>query len=74
MQIWDTAGQVKFRSLAHSYYRSAAGIVLVYDVTDPSSFEGIAQWFSKIREEADLNAEVILLGNKIDLKNEILVD
>ena len=34
MTIWDTAGQVKFRPLAHNYYKGAAGIILVYDVTD----------------------------------------
>ena len=34
MTIWDTAGQVKFRPLAHTYYKGAAGIVVVYDVTD----------------------------------------
>ena len=38
MQIWDTSGNVKFRPLANSYYKSSAGIILVYDVTDEQSF------------------------------------
>ena len=44
MTIWDTAGQVKFRPLAHTYYKRAAGIVLVYDVTDVHSFENMEYW------------------------------
>ena len=44
MTIWDTAGQVKFRPLAHTYYKGAAGIILVYDVTDMHSFENMEYW------------------------------
>ena len=74
MTIWDTAGQVKFRPLAHTYYKGAAGIILVYDVTDTNSFENMGYWLQKIRENADPDSQIIMLGNKVDLINDIEVD
>ena len=46
--IWDTAGQERFRTLTSSYYRGAHGIVLVYDVTRPETFQHLAQWLAEI--------------------------
>ena len=74
MTIWDTAGQVKFRPLAHTYYKGAAGIILVYDVTDMHSFENMEYWLQKVRENADPDSQILMLGNKVDLINEIEVD
>ena len=74
MTIWDTAGQVKFRPLADTYYKGAAGIILVYDVTDKNSFENMEYWLQKIRENADPDTQKIMLGNKVDLINDIDVD
>ena len=74
MTIWDTAGQVKFRPLAHTYYKGAAGIILVYDVTDLRSFENMGYWLQKIRQNAHPDSQIIMLGNKIDLINDIAVD
>ena len=71
MTIWDTAGMVKYRPLAHTYYKGAAGIILVYDVTDSQSFENMGYWLDKIRENADPDSQIIMLGNKIDLINDI---
>lgn len=44
LQIWDTAGQERFKTINQAYYKGAAGIVLVYSVTDPSSFENICNF------------------------------
>lgn len=74
MKIWDTAGQIRYRPLAHTYYKGAAGIVLVYDVTDHHSFANMSYWLDKIRENADPHSQIIMLGNKIDLINDIDVD
>ena len=52
----------------------AAGIVLVYDVTDPKSYENISYWLGKIQANGELDTEIVLLGNKIDLINDIQVD
>merc|ERR1711991_839893 len=47
LNIWDTAGQEKFRSLTTTYYRGSQGIILVYDVTSQASFESVASWLSE---------------------------
>nr|XP_056710653.1 ras-related protein Rab-10-like [Euleptes europaea] len=70
LQIWDTAGQERFRTMTTSYFRGAHGFVLVYDVTNTESFQGIAHWMKAIYEKADENVEVILLGNKCDNEAE----
>jgi len=53
IQIWDTAGQDRFREPALQYYRGAVGIILVYDVTDKKSFENVDYWLNRIRENGD---------------------
>ena len=70
LHIWDTAGQERHRHYTAEYFKAAAGIIIVYDVSDRSSFENIPYWLGKIREVADTNVEIILLGNKNDLKND----
>lgn len=47
--------------------------MLVYDVTDPISFNNVAYWLKKIKKHGDENVEIILLGNKIDLINDIAI-
>jgi small GTP-binding protein len=70
LHIWDTAGDPKHRHYTAEYFKAAAGIIIVYDVSERKSFENIPYWIGKIREVADSNVEIILLGNKNDLKNE----
>nr|XP_016492583.1 PREDICTED: ras-related protein Rab-2A-like [Nicotiana tabacum] len=48
LQIWDTAGQEKFRSITRAYYRDAAGALLVYDVTKRHTFERLSSWLEDI--------------------------
>jgi small GTP-binding protein len=67
-QIWDTAGQERYRAITNAYYRNAVGALLVYDVTKPQSFLNIEKWFSELREHAEYNIVVLLVGNKTDLK------
>jgi len=67
LQIWDTAGQERFRTITTSYFRGAQGILLVYEVTDQSSFNSIKQWVEEISNNADKNVSKILIGNKCDV-------
>ncbi|KAG8728440.1 hypothetical protein FRC12_021748, partial [Ceratobasidium sp. 428] len=67
LQCWDTAGTESFRSITRSYYRGAAGALLVYDVTSRASFEHARGWLSDVREHADPNLTCILVANKVDL-------
>ncbi|XP_061345742.1 ras-related protein RABE1c-like [Gastrolobium bilobum] len=67
LQIWDTAGQERFKTITTAYYRGAMGILLVYDITDESSFDNIRNWFRNIEEHASDNVNKILVGNKVDM-------
>ena len=66
IQIWDTAGQDRFRSITKNYYKGAHGIILLYDVTSRKTFENVANWVTQIREEVSDKVTIILVGNKID--------
>ncbi|CAL9120202.1 unnamed protein product [Musa textilis] len=68
-QIWDTAGQERYRAITSAYYRGALGALLVYDVTKPKSFENVDRWLKELRDHADSNIVVMLIGNKTDLKH-----
>ncbi|KAF9555821.1 ras-domain-containing protein [Agrocybe pediades] len=67
LQCWDTAGQETFRAITRSYYRGAAGCLLVYDVTSRESFNHIQTWLADVRKHADPHVSCILVGNKVDL-------
>ncbi|TCD70286.1 hypothetical protein EIP91_004187 [Steccherinum ochraceum] len=67
LQCWDTAGTESFRSITRSYYRGAAGCLLVYDVTSRQSFTNVRTWLADVREHADPHLTCILVGNKVDL-------
>ncbi|KAE8678924.1 Ras-related protein RABE1d [Hibiscus syriacus] len=67
LQIWNTAGQERFRTITTAYYRGAMGILLVYDVTDESSFNNIRNWIRNIEQHASDNVNKILVGNKADM-------
>lgn len=69
LQIWDSAGQEKYRSIAKQYYQKANGILLIYDITSRSSFDGIQDWIEEIQNKACQSTSLILVGNKIDLPN-----
>ena len=72
LQIWDTAGQESFRSITRSYYRGAAGALLVYDITRRETFEHLASWLEDARQHANPNMTIMLIGNKADLSVRIL--
>lgn len=70
MQIWDTAGQDRFRTLTSSYYRGAHGIIIVYDVTSKESFDNVRTWMQEIEKFASENVNKLLVGNKWDLEEQ----
>lgn len=72
-EIWDTAGQERYNSLAPMYYRNANCALIVYDITNPDSFEVAKKWVERLREE-DKKILLILIGNKCDLENSRNVD
>merc|ERR1711990_62990 len=67
-QIWDTAGQERYRAITSAYYRGAVGALLVYDITKEATFEGVkTMWLEELRQNADDNIIIMLVGNKKDL-------
>eukprot|EP01115_Flamella_aegyptia_P003183 TRINITY_DN1518_c0_g4_i1.p1 TRINITY_DN1518_c0_g4~~TRINITY_DN1518_c0_g4_i1.p1 ORF type:complete len:199 (-),score=29.15 TRINITY_DN1518_c0_g4_i1:78-674(-) len=70
LQIWDTAGQEKFRSITRSYYRGAAGALLVYDITRRETFDHLQSWLEDCRRYSNQNIVIMLIGNKCDLENK----
>jgi len=67
IQVWDTAGQEKFRTMTSTYYKASHAIIMVYDVTDPTSYRDIAQYWVKEIQQHVSNIIFVLLGNKSDL-------
>jgi small GTP-binding protein len=67
--FWDTAGQEKFNSITPIYYRDAKGVLLVYDISNPHSFERVKKWIEEMKE---INNEAVfnIVGNKYDLKEQ----
>lgn len=63
----DTAGQERYRAITSAYYRGAVGALIVYDISKSSSYENCNHWLTELRENADDNVAVGLIGNKSDL-------
>ena len=71
VKIWDTAGQERFRSMAFNFLKNIQGILLIYDLTDKSSFLSIDKWISNLENNLDMkNVPIILVGNKNDKEDE----
>ncbi|CAF1244234.1 unnamed protein product [Adineta ricciae] len=73
LQLWDTAGQEKFFNITRSYYRNADAIILVYDRTEATSFQNIVRWMRNIDENAPDDVVRILVGNKSDIHDRLVV-
>ena len=71
LQIWDTAGQEKFRSINKIFYKEAAVAILVYDITNERSFEQLkSYWYQEVKQKGEKNVVFAVAGNKCDLFSE----
>ncbi|KAG6864413.1 Ras- protein Rab-11A [Blastosporella zonata] len=68
-QIWDTAGQERYRAITSAYYRGAVGALLVYDIAKHTTYVNVVRWLKELRDHADSNIVIMLVGNKSDLKH-----
>ena len=66
-QLWDTAGQERYRAITSAHYRRAVGALLVYDVTKGATFQSCARWLEELRQNAEPDIVIMLVGNKVDL-------
>lgn len=67
LQLLDTAGQERFKTITTAHYRNAMGILLVYDITNEQSFKNIEEWLKNIEKHTSQPVNKILIGNKTDL-------
>mmetsp|Transcript_12907 Transcript_12907/g.34640 ORF Transcript_12907/g.34640 Transcript_12907/m.34640 type:complete len:214 (-) Transcript_12907:171-812(-) len=66
-QIWDTAGQERYRAITSAHYRRAVGALLVYDITKQATFNNCQKWMEELRQNAEPDIVIMLVGNKVDL-------
>eukprot|EP01016_Furgasonia_blochmanni_P048995 TRINITY_DN7385_c0_g1_i2.p1 TRINITY_DN7385_c0_g1~~TRINITY_DN7385_c0_g1_i2.p1 ORF type:complete len:188 (+),score=10.28 TRINITY_DN7385_c0_g1_i2:370-933(+) len=70
LSIWDTAGQEVYHSLARVYYKDAKVAICVYDISMPSSFDGLKRWVKELKDNGDPDIIIFVVGNKIDLESD----
>ena len=73
LQIWDTAGQETFQSVAKVFYKGAQCIFLMYDLTRAVTFDKVRLWLKEVRDAASENTLIILVGNMLDLEDQRMV-
>ena len=69
-QVWDTAGQERFRAVTSAYYHGAVGALLVYAINSRASFDNVPRWLDELHTKAASDIQIILVGNKSDLKDQ----
>lgn len=73
LQLWDTAGQERFRSLIPNYIRDSSVAIVVFDLSNKQSFQNIKDWVQDVKNERGENAVIVVVGNKLDKKEDRLV-
>ena len=74
LQIWDTAGLLRFRAITHAYYREAVGVMIVYSVTQESTFNNVPNCLHSVKGHVHPDAKVMLVGTKGDCTDNKVVD
>ena len=74
LQVWDTAGHQRFRTITQSYYRASHGVIVVYDATREKTYDNVPYWLEEMKKYARPEATVMLVGSKCDLPEEKMVD
>ena len=74
LQIWDTAGEERFRTVTKTYYKGTHGIILMYDITDQNSFKNIRNWMKQIEAKADKSIKKVLVGNNCDKPDRVVTE
>ena len=74
IQLWDTAGQEKYRAMTKNLFLKAQGIVVLFDISNETSFINLKSWMNDIKEECSADIPMILVGNKLDLEDKRVID
>jgi small GTP-binding protein len=67
LQIWDTCGQEKYRSLIKNYYQNSSLAIIVYSVVDQNSFQDVNEWYKEVKSNTSQDCKIFLIANKVDL-------
>ena len=74
VELWDTAGQERYKAITAAYYKGAKGALIVYDVTNKISYDNVNKWCNELSVKGSKNISIIMIGNKTDLKDNIVVN
>ena len=74
VQLWDTAGQEKYRAITKNLFLKVQGVLVVYDITNENSFTNLKTWVKSIKEECGKSMQMIIVGNKCDLNDQRVID
>ena len=74
IQLWDTAGQEKYRAITKNLFLKVQGVLVVYDITNEDSFKSIKSWVNTIKDECGKQMQMIIVGNKCDLNDQRIID
>ena len=74
VQLWDTAGQEKYKAITKNLFLKVQGILIVYDITNEKSFLNLKTWVKSIKEECGKQMQMIIVGNKSDLDSNRVID
>jgi len=69
-QIWDTAGQEKYHSLAPMYYRNSSAAIVVYDISRSATFDTLRNWVAELQAQGPKDIAIAIAGNKADLADK----
>lgn len=69
LSFYSKAGQERYRAITSAYYRGAVGALLVYDIAKHLTYENVERWLRELRDHADQNIVIMLVGNKSDLRH-----
>ena len=70
LEIWDTAGQERYKAITSAYYRGSRGALIVYDISRIETYNNVDKWITELKEKVDGSFKLLLIGNKLDLKEE----
>ena len=73
VEVWDTAGEERYKAITSSYYKGAKGAIIVYDLTNEESFKNVEIWMNEVIKKGQKGMQLLLIGNKKDLVNDRLV-
>ena len=73
VQLWDTAGQEKYKAITKNLFLKVQGTLVVFDITNDDSFVSSKSWVSSLKDECGRQMQIILIGNKSDLEDKRVV-